>query len=306
MRFQAKSRFRNTIWQSTDRFLTERGKDTRMKTIVVTRLLVVFGLLLVPVGVHGQAPVPLPKRPAKAQNAGTQTAVQDTELEVVQLSPKNLPQDPIGDSENKGMKDGMQGAKPPTKLVLQTVDRNALQKGTPNAAQNAVPNAPPNTAANTAMPEATTSNAAETSSPNTNASVNTKPNVNRAANQSEPAAAPTGPIPPAINAGIEAMVSSKASLENAGNKWGGHKQKAIQFIDQALAACGQTSTPDSGAAKSGAADDTAMQTALTQLTAAQQHLMSAKNAWGGRRDKALALVNQALSEVQAGIDFAKK
>jgi hypothetical protein len=44
---------------------------------------------------------------------------------------------------------------------------------------------------------------------------------------------------------------------------------------------------------------------LTQLTAAQDDFQNAKNPWSGRRDQALALVKQALSEVQAGIDYAK-
>jgi hypothetical protein len=101
------------------------------------------------------------------------------------------------------------------------------------------------------------------------------------------------------------MVSAKASLENSGAKWGGHKQKAIQLIDQALQVCGQTSTPDKGGTSDPAGDTPAMQAALAQLTAAQNHFKNAKSAWGGRRDQAIPLVNQALSEVQAGIDFAK-
>ena len=102
------------------------------------------------------------------------------------------------------------------------------------------------------------------------------------------------------------MVSSEASLEKAGNKWGGHKQAAIKLIDQALEVCGQTVTSDSGEVKSTPADESpAMQAALTQLTQAQDDFQNAKNAWSGRRDQALALVKQAVSEVQAGIDYAK-
>ena len=73
MHFQAKSRFRNTTCQSTDRFLRARGNDTRKenKVLVVTLLFLAFGL---PVGTHAQAQVPPAKRPAKAQRAATQTA----------------------------------------------------------------------------------------------------------------------------------------------------------------------------------------------------------------------------------------
>jgi len=121
-----------------------------------------------------------------------------------------------------------------------------------------------------------------------------------------PAGAPTGPIPPAISAGIKAMVSSRASLEDAGNKWGGHKEPAIKLIDQALKACGQTATPDSAGTKPNAAGETAaMEAALTQLTAAERDMTNAKNPWGECRDQAKTLISQALSDVQAGIAFAK-
>jgi hypothetical protein len=120
-----------------------------------------------------------------------------------------------------------------------------------------------------------------------------------------PAAAPTGPTPPAINAGIKAMVSSRASLELAGNKWGGHKEPAIKLIDQALTACGQTAPAGNAGTKSNPAGETkAMEAALTQLTTAQKDFTNAKNPWGECRDKAKTLITQALSEVQAGIAFA--
>ena len=102
-----------------------------------------------------------------------------------------------------------------------------------------------------------------------------------------------------INSGIEAMVSSEASLEKAGNKWGGHKQAAIKLIDQALDACGQTQTSGKGEMKSGATDNTAaVQTAIADLTRAQKNFQNAKNTWGGRRDQALPFITQALQELQ--------
>ena len=102
------------------------------------------------------------------------------------------------------------------------------------------------------------------------------------------------------------MLSARASLEKAGNKWGGHKDTAIRLIDQALQACGQAPPSGNAEVKSAAAEQSpAMQAGLTQLTAAQSDFQNAKNPWGGRRDQALALVNQAVTEVQAGIAFAK-
>ena len=102
------------------------------------------------------------------------------------------------------------------------------------------------------------------------------------------------------------MLNATASLEKAGNKWGGHKDTAIKLIDQALQVCGQAQTSGNGEVKSAPADQSpAMQAGLTQLTAAQDDFQNAKNPWGGRRDQALALIKQAVSEVQAGIDYAK-
>jgi len=248
------------------------------------------------------------KQTTKPNAAAAQDAAPDMEPEVVRISRQNLPQDPLRIAINNAIQKGMQEAKlnPAATQAMQNATGNAAQNATQTTVQNAAPNAASNLAPNTSTQQNTSPNAAQNGSPNTNSPPNTTPNANRAPNPKPPVAAPTGPIPRAINAGIEAMVSSKASLENAGNKWGGHKDKAIKLIDQALGACGQTPTPDNAGTKPSPANETAaMQAALTQLAAAQKHFMSAKNAWGGRRDQALALINQALTEVQAGIDFAK-
>lgn len=151
-----------------------------------------------------------------------------------------------------------------------------------------------------------TPSATPNESSNTNAPSNTTPNAHLQPKPKQPAAAPTGPIPPEINAGIKAMVSAEASLGIAGNKWGGHKEPAMKLIDQALTACGQNATPDDVGTKSNpAADTAAMEAALTQLTNAEKDFTNAKNPWGECRDKAKAQITQALSQVQAGIAFAK-
>ena len=127
----------------------------------------------------------------------------------------------------------------------------------------------------------------------------TTPNANLPPKPNRHVAAPAGAVPPAIQAGITAMLSAKTSLQQAGDKWGGHRIKAIALIDKALAACGQTQTPGKGEMKSGATDNAAaMQTATTQLTTAQNDFKKAKNAWGGRRDQALPFITQALQELQ--------
>lgn len=145
----------------------------------------------------------------------------------------------------------------------------------------------------------TTPNTTQNGTPNSNTPSNTTPNAHQQPKPKQPAAAPTGPIPPAINAGIKAMVSAKANLVKAGDKWGGHRVKAIKLIDQALDACGQTQTPGNGEMKSGATDETSlMTTATTQLTNAQKDFTNAKNPYGGCKGKALPLITQALQELQ--------
>lgn len=127
----------------------------------------------------------------------------------------------------------------------------------------------------------------------------TTPNANQQPKPNRPAAAPAGTIPPAFQAGIKAMLNAKANLEKAGDKWGGHRIKAIALIDKALDACGQTQTKGHGEMKSGPTDDmTLIQSAITQLTTAQNDFKNAKNPWGGRRDTALPLITQALNELK--------
>ena len=145
----------------------------------------------------------------------------------------------------------------------------------------------------------TTPSTTQSGTPNSNTPSNTTPNANQQPRPKQPRAAPTGAIPPAINAGIKAMVNAKANLEKAGDKWGGHRVKAIKLIDQALDACGQTQTPGKGEMKSGTTDETSlMTTATTQLTNAQKDFTNAKNPYGGCKGKALPLITQALQELQ--------
>jgi tryptophanyl-tRNA synthetase len=92
----------------------------------------------------------------------------------------------------------------------------------------------------------------------------------------------------------------------AGDKWGGHRVKAIKLIDQALDACGQTQTPGNGEMKSGATDETSiMTTATTELTTAQKDFTNAKNPYGECKGKALPLITQALQELQLAATAAK-
>jgi len=136
---------------------------------------------------------------------------------------------------------------------------------------------------------------------------NTTPTANQQPNPKHPAAAPAGTVPPELTPGIASLVSAKASLEKAGDKWGGHRVKAIALIDKALKTCGQTGTHTAGEMKSGSTDDAAaLQTGTTELTNAQTVFKNAKNKWGGRTAQVATLIGQALTELQAAGNATKK
>jgi hypothetical protein len=137
---------------------------------------------------------------------------------------------------------------------------------------------------------------------------NTTPSAKQQPNPKPPAQAPTVQVPQEFKAGIASLVSAKASLEKAGDKWGGHSANAITMIDHALKACGQTQTHVTGIRKSGPGDEddmASMEAGTTELTNAQTVFKNSNNKWGGRRDHALQLIDQALQQLQAAVDFEK-
>jgi hypothetical protein len=247
-----------------------------------------------------QAQRPRGRGPGRAQGAANQATTPnaataeneaaDTGSDVVQLRPQDLPQSPLRVGINNAIQQGMQGAKPnpAATLTLHTVAGNSAQIAVPSAestsaagAQNAAANVAPSAKQNRAA------SALQSAAPNTQA-----------------AAATTQP-PPQYRLAITAMQTAMGDLNKAGNKWGGHKATAVNAINQALTTCGGSANQP-GAANSAAADpSSAMQDAITQLTSAKNHLGKATNDWGGRREKAISAIDQALSELQAGVDYAK-
>ena len=106
------------------------------------------------------------------------------------------------------------------------------------------------------------------------------------------------PGPPMISDGIANLQNARSNLEMAGPNWGPHLANAINYIDQALDVCGVT-TPDNGMVKSVTTDLPSMMTTATgQVTKAQTDFKNAKDPWGGRRDKTLPFVTQALGELK--------
>jgi hypothetical protein len=111
-------------------------------------------------------------------------------------------------------------------------------------------------------------------------------------------------VPAEFKSGIEALQSAMSSLEKAGDKWGGHRVKAMQLIDRALQQCGQP--PTKVAAESGNTDEPeALQSGIEALNNAQSDFEKAGSQWGGRKAKAMSLIDDALQELQTGVEYAK-
>jgi len=113
-------------------------------------------------------------------------------------------------------------------------------------------------------------------------------------------------VPAEFEAAISKMQSAKSSLEKAGDKWGGHRVRAIRLIDHALRVVGQPPTPSQTETESGPKDEPAeLQDGIAALQSAESDFEQSGNQWGGRREKAMSLINEALKELQLGIDYAQ-
>ena len=121
------------------------------------------------------------------------------------------------------------------------------------------------------------------------------------------AAASAQNVPAEYQAGIAQLRAAKGALEKAGDKWGGYRAKAIQTIDQAFVVLGVNPESTPTELQSGNVDQPAlMNRGIAGLESAKADFAKAGNDWGGRKEKAVALVNQALQELQQGIAWAKQ
>ncbi|MGA8215697.1 MAG: hypothetical protein WB799_19035 [Candidatus Sulfotelmatobacter sp.] len=114
-------------------------------------------------------------------------------------------------------------------------------------------------------------------------------------------------VPAEYQAGVEQLRIAKGYLEKAGNKWGGYRIRGIGSIDQVFKAFGVSpeSTPDE--MQSGNVDEPGMMNSgISSLQTARAGFANAGNDWGGRKEKAVALIDQALKDLQTGIDWAKE
>jgi len=104
---------------------------------------------------------------------------------------------------------------------------------------------------------------------------------------------------------------AKSSLRKATPDKAGHRVKAMNLVDQAIAQVNagikydrKTSRAEFSRVES--SDQPNMQAALTHLRNARSNLEKATADKGGHRVKALELVNQAIDEVQKGIDADRR
>ena len=114
-------------------------------------------------------------------------------------------------------------------------------------------------------------------------------------------------VPAEYQTGVAQLRVAKGYLEKAGDKWGGYRIKGIASINQAFKALGVSpeSTPDE--MQSGNIDEPGMMNSgLSSLQAARANFANAGSDWGGRREKGVALIDQALKDLQTGIDWAKE
>jgi hypothetical protein len=114
-------------------------------------------------------------------------------------------------------------------------------------------------------------------------------------------------VPAEYQAGIAQLRIAKGYLEKAGDKWGGYRVKGIASIDQAFKAFGVSPESTPNEMQSGYVDEPGMLNGgISNLRTAKAEFAKAGNDWGGRKVKGVALIDQALKDLQTGIDWAKE
>jgi hypothetical protein len=114
-------------------------------------------------------------------------------------------------------------------------------------------------------------------------------------------------VPADYQAGVAQLRVAKGYLEKAGDKWGGYRIKGIASINQAFKALGVSPESTADEMQSGNIDEPGMMNSgISSLQAARADLANAGSDWGGRREKGVALIDQALKDLQTGIDWAKE
>ena len=119
--------------------------------------------------------------------------------------------------------------------------------------------------------------------------------------------APQQNVPAEYQEGIAQLRIAKGYLEKAGDKWGGYRVKGIASIDQAMRALGVSPESTPQEMESGNVDEPGMMNSgIASLQTAKADFANAGNNWGGRKARAIALIDQALHDLQTGISWAKE
>jgi hypothetical protein len=114
-------------------------------------------------------------------------------------------------------------------------------------------------------------------------------------------------VPAEYQAGIAELRVAKGYLEKAGDKWGGYRVKGIASMNQAFKALGVSPESTPTEMQSGNVDEPGMMdSGIASLQTVKEDFANAGDNWGGRKEKAVALIDQALSDLQTGIDWAKQ
>jgi hypothetical protein len=118
---------------------------------------------------------------------------------------------------------------------------------------------------------------------------------------------------PRMEAARANLQSARSELQLATDNKGGHKKKAINLINQAIAAVNKGIAFDrrnnhaSATAKSPASfDQPHMTRALDHLKDAKSNLERATTDKGGFRARAITLVNQSMDQIRLGIAAASE
>lgn len=114
-------------------------------------------------------------------------------------------------------------------------------------------------------------------------------------------------VPAEYQDGIAQLRIAKGYLEKAGNKWGGYRVKGIASIDQTFKALGVSPESTPQEMESGNVDEPGMMNSgITSLQDAKADFAKAGNNWGGRKARAVALIDRALQDLQTAISWAEE
>lgn len=112
------------------------------------------------------------------------------------------------------------------------------------------------------------------------------------------------PDQPYMQAARGDLLKAKNELQLATANKGGHRAKALGYINSAIGEVNLGIRFDRRNNHANVMDQPHMQAALDLLKSAKRNLESATTDKGGHRKKAIEYVNAAIDEVKKGIDFA--